>query len=1131
MEATSLWDTLRQETSQPDQGWLGLKAWLYEKLEMAQYRPQAAPGVIASRLTGRDGVYYVLKNPATKTYYRLSDRDHFLWERMDGRRTVKDLVVAYFLEYGSFAFARVAALVEGLKAGLLLSERPVNVYQRVRGRLLRRRPQYRLARVWQSFLQRQFTIGGLDRALSGVYRRVGGLLFARPVLILYLLVTVLGFYAFVQALRGGQYGVVTIAGSIALGMMGLIVANLFAVLIHEMAHALTVKHYGREVRRGGFMIYFGMPAFFVDTTDIWLEGKRARLAVTWAGPYSGLILGGLASIVLFLWPAFALNPLLFQFAFLSYLTVFFNLNPLLELDGYYLLMDWLDIPMLRRKSLAFIRGGLWEKVKAVRQEQTSEVSKTSEVSASPKGVLPSFSREEKIFTVFGLLSAAWTAYAILMGAYFWQRRLAGALRDLWTRGGGVGRILLALGLAALSLLLVLSIGLALLSMVRKVVLWAARKGLFANPWNVAALLLAAAVALSLVPAALSYRALTPVIGVAALSIAAFLAWRIASDYAGSRLSPVFWLIGLFSLALVPSLVLIGLVGTGAIAVKEGQPVLPILVAPVAIGLAYLAYGALAVAGLLLFSGAKLKEMSRMGKALLVLGLAGSYGLVLWLVARQQQASPTVAGALLTVSGWLLPLLTLALMAPTLVSFWRTSFGPAWTLLIFSLGGMAVSALTGRVPLLAYLLLAGGLLLHHLAFRSIALLSDQPRAVVDLSDGRRLQRALGWTVSDLVEQFRQIAGDRAARNLVERFNNYALAAGWAVSIVAGQVEEATVSERPLIEQGEIYAAVLGLLLDLTAEEVGEKLAVRSLQRAYDGLPWEEREIGVQYLFREVKRAESLSADFQTVQQDYRRLLQRMPLFATMDGAEVDLVCSRLRVEHHGPGRAVIRQGERGDRFFIVRHGHVEVTQRDERGVSEVVNQLDRGGYFGELALLHDAPRNATCRTTIPTELLSLSRRDFEQLVKARFALRDKVDRSITQVELLRRVPLFAEMGAQQLRLVAAQLQAQTYEPGAALMRQGEMGETFYVIESGRVQVSVGQDGELRVAAERGPGEYVGEIALLLQVPRTATVTALAPTRVLALTKDDFDRLVSEHLYVGRQLERDTSRRLLDLQRVA
>ena len=203
--------------------------------------------------------------------------------------------------------------------------------------------------------------------------------------------------------------------------------------------------------------------------------------------------------------------------------------------------------------------------------------------------------------------------------------------------------------------------------------------------------------------------------------------------------------------------------------------------------------------------------------------------------------------------------------------------------------------------------------------------------------------------------------------------------------------------------------------------------------------------------------------------------------------------------------------------------------DERGVSEVVNQLDRGGYFGELALLRDAPRNATCRATMPTEVLSLSREDFESLVEAHFALREKVDRSVTRTDLLRRMPLFTELDAHQIQLIAAQLREEAYEPGAVIIRQGETGETFYVIESGRVGVSTTQDGEEQVIAERGPGEYVGEIALLLEVPRTSTVTALTSTRVLALKKSDFDRLVAEHLYVSRGLERETSRRMIDLQR--
>jgi CRP-like cAMP-binding protein len=783
------------------------------------------------------------------------------------------------------------------------------------------------------------------------------------------------------------------------------------------------------------------------------------------------------------------------------------------LDGYFVLMDWLEIPMLRRKSLEFIRTALWGKLKRIR-----------EAGETVRSVLASFSREEKIFTVFGLLSAAWTGYAILTAAYFWQARLAEAVRNLWAQGGDVGKILLALGAVVLSLPFVLAIGLYLLGLVRKILGWATRRGLFANTWNVAAMLLVVAVALAMAPGYLGYPALLPLISLMSLAMSTFFAWQNAADYAGSRFAPAFWLLGLFPLAL-----LLREVETAAL----GWHLLnPDVLGPVSAGLGHLAYASLFLAGLFLFADTNLKELFPLEKVLLALGLVASYALVLLMSNGQQwPVSLSSAEALLAVSGSLFPLLALTLLVPTLFSFWRTSFGPAWATLSLTLAGLVAVSLLGLPPLLPYLLLAAGLFLHHLAYTGITFLRGQPEVALDLSDQHRLQRAFAWTVTGVFGQFRETDGARHARVLVEQFNKYALAAGWRVSLVKGQADDSLPTDLSIIKRGQIYAAALTLLLDLVAQEVGEKLTVRALQRAYDGLPWEEREIGAQYLFRDVKRAEALSREFQATCQDHQALLQRMPLFATMDEAEITLLCSRLREEHYSPGQVIIRQGERGDRFYIIKRGHVEVTVRDERGVSEVVNQLGRGDCFGELALLRDAPRNATCRATLPTEILSLSRQDFDRLVKARFALREKVDHSIARADLLRRMPLFAELNALQIQLIAAQLQEETFEPGAVLIRQGEMGETFYVIESGRVQVSVAQDGEEKVVAERGPGEYMGEIALLLKVRRTATARALTPTRVLALHKDDFDRLVVKHLYVSRGLERETSRRMMDLQRAA
>lgn len=80
---------------------------------------------------------------------------------------------------------------------------------------------------------------------------------------------------------------------------------------------------------------------------------------------------------------------------------------------------------------------------------------------------------------------------------------------------------------------------------------------------------------------------------------------------------------------------------------------------------------------------------------------------------------------------------------------------------------------------------------------------------------------------------------------------------------------------------------------------------------------------------------------------------------------------------------------------------------------------------------------------------------------------------------------------------------------------------------RVEILVQRDGETWPIAQRGPGEYLGEIALLLAIPRTASVRALTHVRVLALDKSGFDRLVADQLAVAQGLERESSRRMHDL----
>ncbi|MEZ4769737.1 MAG: M50 family metallopeptidase [Caldilineales bacterium] len=406
---------------------------------LAAHRPRAASGVVCSHLVGRDGPYYIIRTADARSYHRLDARDFFLWQRMDGEHTVVDLVVAYFAAYGSFALERVTGLTSALQtAGFLVNEQ-----QPGGGQTPVRDPRERAATGWQSFLMKQFAVGGIDRLVAVLYARGGRLLFTRPAQVLFAAVSLIGVALYVR-LWTSAWRPAGGSGGAAGALLWLVLLNLVSILLHELSHGLTVKHYGREVRRAGFMIYFGLPVFFVDTTDIWLEGKRARLAVSWAGPYSGLILAGICGIVLTIWPELPIGWLLFQFAFLALLTVFINLNPLLELDGYYLLMDWLEIPMLRRRSLAFLGSGLWQRLRAGQR----------------------WSREDRIFAMFGLLSALWTVYAVAVGIRFWQGQLAGSLDRLAHSAGGAD-LLPALAGLLISLVFIAALGVYPLQLARR----------------------------------------------------------------------------------------------------------------------------------------------------------------------------------------------------------------------------------------------------------------------------------------------------------------------------------------------------------------------------------------------------------------------------------------------------------------------------------------------------------------------------------------------------------------------------------------------------------------------------------------------------------------------------------------
>ena len=327
-----------------------------EMVELIQLRdrPRQVPDIVVSRRTSADGaVITTLKDPRRSAYYRLSPQGYFIWQRLDGRHTLRDLTLEYLVAFKVFAPQAISGMIEGLViAGFVEAKRARREVADKAGESLSRSRQ--LSDRARRLVEWHVSIPSPDTALSRLYRSGGWLLFTRPAQILLAAVGITGLVVFAANLGEARRAP---SGS---GWVLLLFFLIYFIMIvlHETGHALTVKHYGREVPHAGVGWYWFGPMAYCDTSDMWLTDRWPRIVVTLGGLYASLIVAGTSAILAVILGTSVLAAMLWQLAFLSFYAVVVNLNPLLELDGYFILMDWLDRPNLREHCLAWLGNEL-----------------------------------------------------------------------------------------------------------------------------------------------------------------------------------------------------------------------------------------------------------------------------------------------------------------------------------------------------------------------------------------------------------------------------------------------------------------------------------------------------------------------------------------------------------------------------------------------------------------------------------------------------------------------------------------------------------------------------------------------------------------------------------------------------
>ena len=332
--------------------------------------PSRRPDLIL-RQVDEEGAH-VIKDPIKGNYFQVGEQEFFLLSHLDGAKSVAAICTAFEQKFGEpFTAEDLDQFLQlSREQGFLqLDSTSTTANQSGPPAAELKDPRFWWSRWGDSLLYIRRSLCDPDRFLSWLAPKVR--------------------FLWTRAFFLGSLAFIVLAGAVLVSnwqdllsfmprSWGLVILAWLAVglatALHELAHGLTCKHHGGEVHEIGFLLMFFLPCFYCNVSDAWLLRERSkRLWITFAGTYCDLCVWALA---VFLWRLTLPDTLVHSLALLIItvcgVRILFNFNPLLKLDGYYLLSDWMEIPNLRQQGnnhfAAHLRSLLWGADLPARQE-------------------------------------------------------------------------------------------------------------------------------------------------------------------------------------------------------------------------------------------------------------------------------------------------------------------------------------------------------------------------------------------------------------------------------------------------------------------------------------------------------------------------------------------------------------------------------------------------------------------------------------------------------------------------------------------------------------------------------------------------------------------------------------------
>ncbi|KAL1921420.1 uncharacterized protein VTP21DRAFT_11136 [Calcarisporiella thermophila] len=261
----------------------------------------------------------------------------------------------------------------------------------------------------------------------------------------------------------------------------------------------------------------------------------------------------------------------------------------------------------------------------------------------------------------------------------------------------------------------------------------------------------------------------------------------------------------------------------------------------------------------------------------------------------------------------------------------------------------------------------------------------------------------------------------------------------------------------------------------------------------------------------------------------------PLFSRASPQFIAHLTSRLHCRFFAPNDIIIREGEPARAMFFLLRGRVKVCSKDEESV---YCELAGGSFFGEIGILFSIPRTATIVARTKCFIAALRADDLKAVLplypemeriirfeaEERYAMLMKkraaaqpANEDLNQGDLrgeISKVPLFQNCSDEILHQISLVIEPRTYLPNDYVTREGELGGEMYFLRSGLVEVLAGPREDL--LGRLLPGQFFGEISVLTNVPRTASIRAATRIEVFVLKKKDLDFILKHYPEAAEQV---------------